>query len=478
MTVRGNEARIAGYNPLSMAGSGREHVEDRVDAITARIADPTAQPYEQGGKVPHVAPYLHTGWATITTLVPAPQEESGPGLLTATLREASRIQAHIDPATGTTTWGGTSRSPAHGKEYAIDLGEGWRAVYRPYGANDPAEHEYSLRGQLELHAPQGAGHGHQLIRRLGQLNLVNRAMTHAEGEWTYLAANIDAQQLGDHPAVKTALAHAGELEELQLQELYHTHAHQVVGLDEQGLAALAKQWQIEAAAACLPRKVRMVREAVAVATGHADGAALAASPGYDPVPRTSGRWLAWGRFDVGNHYAAVEAAWQGRSLTHHVTGDSLTDLLATGVPASTERRAVMGVAAGKGMSENSDKYSGSANAVFTRVRDNSSVGKGLVRRRCLHWATVTGGPGGGLVFGLASGQVARVEPARGEELAELRRWGDFTHRRGGTGPGSTGGGLLDRTLLLKPDKESDGSQSPVPGPALWERSRRRTPHRS
>lgn len=50
----------------------------------------------------------------------------------------------------------------------------------------------------------------------------------------------------------------------------------------------------------------------------------------------------------------------------------------------------------------------------------------LVRRRCLHWTTVTDGPGGGLVFGLVSGQVARVEPARGDELAELRRWDDFT----------------------------------------------------
>ncbi|MEY9211525.1 hypothetical protein NI17_009980 [Thermobifida halotolerans] len=352
------------------------HYQAHLDAIAARVADPAAQPYEEGGKVPHVHPYLHTGVATITKLVPAPQEEPGPGLLAATLRDASRIQAHIDPATGAATWDGTSRSPADGKEYAIDLGEGWQAVYRPYSANDPAEHEYSLRGQLEVHAPQGAGHGHQLVRRLGELNLVNRAMTHAEGEWTYLAANIDAQRLGEHPAVKTALTHAGELEELQLQELYHTHAHQAVGLDDQQLAALAKEWQIEAAAACLPKKVRMVREAVATATGHADGATLAASPGYDPAPRASGGWLTWSRFDVGNQHSAVEAAWQGRSLVHHVTGANLTDLLATGVLASTERRAVMGIPAGKGMSESSDKYSGGANAVFTRVRASSSVGKG------------------------------------------------------------------------------------------------------
>lgn len=38
LTVRGNEARIAGYNPLSMAGLGREHIEDRVDAVVTAIA--------------------------------------------------------------------------------------------------------------------------------------------------------------------------------------------------------------------------------------------------------------------------------------------------------------------------------------------------------------------------------------------------------------------------------------------------------
>lgn len=41
----------------------------------------------------------------------------------------------------------------------------------------------------------------------------------------------------------------------------------------------------------------------------------------------------------------------------------LADILATGVLASTERRAVMGVVTELGMSEESDKYSGGASSV-------------------------------------------------------------------------------------------------------------------
>lgn len=362
----------ASQDEKTMAGYYQQHLE----AIAQRVADPLGRPYAEGGKIPQVDPYLHSGPATVTKLVPAPLQEPAPGLLAATLRKASRIKARIDPVTGTASWDGTARSPAAGTEYAIDMGQGWTALYRPYGANDPAKHEYSLRGQLEVHAPQGAGHGQELVRRLSDLHLVNRAMTRAEGEWTYLKNNIDAQQLTAHPGVSSALAQADELQELQLQELFHTHADQAVGLDQPALAALAKRWQIEASAACLPKKVRMVREAVAAATGYSDGAALAASPGYDPTPKATGGWLTWGRFDLGNRAPQIDTAWKGKSLVHRISGGNIADLLATGVLASTERRTVMGIQPGKGTSEAADKYSGGANAVFTRVRTTTAVGSG------------------------------------------------------------------------------------------------------
>src|SRR5258708_3658455 len=80
----------------------------------------------------------------------------------ATLRDAGRINPSLD-ATGISSWDGKSRTSAHGKEYLVDLGDGYSAVYRPYAANDPAQHEFSLRGQLEVHAPTGAGHGEELV---------------------------------------------------------------------------------------------------------------------------------------------------------------------------------------------------------------------------------------------------------------------------------------------------------------------------
>ncbi|GAA1095399.1 hypothetical protein [Nocardiopsis metallicus] len=352
---------------LVMAGVYKNWLNTMQD----RIDKAGTVPYAQGGKVPKIGPYEHSGMVTVTKMVPAPTEESPHGLLTAKLRDASRIKANIDLSTGTTSWDGTSRSPAKGKEYEIDLGDGYTAVYRPHAANSENKSEYSLRGQLEVHAPQGSGHGQDLVKRLGALHLVNRAMSPREAEWTYLTNNIHAQGLGNKPAVKEALAKADQMEELQLQELFHQNAHQAVGLNADGLSSLAKGWQIEAAAACLPKKVRLVREAVATSVGFTNGAELAASTGYDPKPKAAGGWLTWGRFDLGNDKEVLNKAWEGKSLAHSVTGGNLANILATGVLASTERRATMGISTGLGMSEQQDKFTGGAGSVFMRVRKST-----------------------------------------------------------------------------------------------------------
>jgi hypothetical protein len=122
----------------------------------------------------------------------------------------------------------------------------------------------------------------------------------------------------------------------------------------------------------------MVRDAIAAATGHADGLALAASPGYDPVPGRSGGWLTWSRFDVTGSTPKLQQAWFGKCLEHRVSGGNLLDVLATGVLASSERRAVMGVSTGLRMSESSDKFSGGASSVFLRVRKHGSSGTALI----------------------------------------------------------------------------------------------------
>ncbi|MFE4516710.1 hypothetical protein ACFRMQ_21240 [Kitasatospora sp. NPDC056783] len=352
-----------------------QYYAGHLQTIGERINNPTALPYLEGGKIPMVTPYLHTGMATVTEYVPAPPDEGdGDGLLHATKRKASRIKATIDKSTGSTSWDGETRAEAKGIEYAIDLGDGYSAVYRPYAGNDPAKTEYSMRGQLEIHAPAGAGNGKELVGRLEQLHLINRAMTATEGELTYLHANITAQGLGKNVGVQTALETANALEDLQVQELFHERAHQAIGLDAAELGAFAKRIQLEAAHKVLPKKVDVIRDAVAQAAGFASGASLAASPGYDPTPARSAGWSSWSRFDVTGDPEKFDAAWKGKSLIHNIGGGSLVDVFATGVLASTERRAVMGIGTGIGMSEGTDKMTGGANYAFLRVSSSSSAG--------------------------------------------------------------------------------------------------------
>lgn len=350
------------------------HYAAAAAAIGERLNAPGAVAYDQGGKIPLVTPYETTATVAVTEYVPAPAVDQPDGLLGTKMRNATRIGATVG-SDGTSSWDGNARTSANGKEYAIDLGDGYSAVYRPYAATGAKDPDFSHRGALEIIAPQGAGHGPELVRRLGQLNLVNRPMTAAEGEWSYLTRNIEAQGLANHPAVSAALADADGLEDATQELLIAERAHEAIGMDHQALVGFAKGLRLEAEAKALPEKVRLVREGVAKARGLPNGAALAASSGYDATPRVSGGWLVWDRFDVTADAASVRAKFGGKGLSHHVTNHNLAEILTNGgVLASTERRRVMGIKAGKGMSESSDMGSGGAKSVFLRV--NTKPGSG------------------------------------------------------------------------------------------------------
>ncbi|HET7721091.1 MAG TPA: hypothetical protein VFK43_14080, partial [Acidimicrobiales bacterium] len=89
-------------------------------------------------------------------------------------------------------------------------------------------------------------------------------------------------------------------------------------------------------------------------------------------------WLVWDRFDVGADRAAARAPFAKRGLTHRVTGANMVELFRNGgVLASTERRRVMGIPGGKGMSESADMKSGGAKSVFLRVGSQPSQGPTL-----------------------------------------------------------------------------------------------------
>ncbi|MDX3206267.1 hypothetical protein [Streptomyces scabiei] len=367
-----------------------------VDAVSAVLNDPSisddekamAQHYMDqlnvvkdkidngGAPMPWMDAYEVTATKMVTKQIPVPNGDPEPGTLAATVRKASRIQANLDPATGQTSWDGVSRSSANGTEYEIDMGDGWKAVYRPYKDNDPKHTEYSLRGQLEVHAPAGAGHGKDLVERLEQLHLMNKPMTAAEGEWTYLANNIQAQGLEGSAGVKAAMDTAQGLQDLQVQEIVHQRMESLMGLDSDALQTAMKRIHLEASHKVLPMKVEVVRDAVAKASGFSSGAELAASPGYEPTPSTGGKWLTWSRFDVTGKKAEIQSAFKGRSLSHNLNGGDLASLLGVGVLASTEKRAVMGIGGGLGLSEQADKMTGGANSVFLRVKKTPSSPSG------------------------------------------------------------------------------------------------------
>jgi hypothetical protein len=347
------------------------HYQAATAEIGSRLAPGFATPYQQGGKVPTVEPHTVAHPVTVTEMQPAPAAQPSDGRLAARIRNATRIRPTITD--GTADWDRKARAHAAGKEYVIDLGDGYQAVYRPHAPDKGVV--FSQRGSLELVAPAGAGHGPELVRRLGRLHLVNRPMTAAEGEWAYLSRNIWAQQLDQRPGVAAALTDAQGLEDAVRHQLIADRAGEAIGLDEPALEAFSKQLLLDAEAAALPHKVHLVRDAVAKARGLASGEALTADPAYDPTPRRSGGWLVWDRFDVVP--GTVDSQFGGRGLRHAMTGNNLVDVLRSGVLASTERRRLMGVKTGLGKSESADMESGGAKSVFVRVGSKSDGGTGL-----------------------------------------------------------------------------------------------------
>lgn len=346
------------------------HYRGGADQVAERLAPRFVTAYENGGKLPKLAPHEVSQKVTVTEHVPAPAEDVPEGLLPTRIRSATRIAPGLK--NGRAHWDGKGRARGQGKEYAVDLGDGYEAIYRPYKATGKDSPDFSHRGALEIVAPQGEGHGQELVRRLGQINLVNRGMTAEEGEWAYLVRNVWAQQLDRHKVVSEALSDADGLEDAMQEVLVAERAHEAVGMNEEQLVRFAKHIRLEAEARALQEKVRVVREAVAKTSGFASGDELAATPGYDPTPKKSGGWLVWERFDVAQKPEDITAAFGSKGLSHNLTGRNLVDVLKNGgVLASTERRRLMGITGAKGMSETADMKTGGARSIFLRVSSKS-----------------------------------------------------------------------------------------------------------
>ena len=344
--VQATLAELGPAEPGSAEWAMLAHYDLAAGECALRLQAGFATPYAEGGKIGMIVPYVHTGPATITQMVPDPTWNGGDGLV-ATARPLSRIAAHI--SNGNATWDGASRIAGKGSELVIDLGDGYQAVYRSTAQNPAGTADISLRNNLEVIAPPGSGHHHELITRLGRLNIVNRPMNATEAEWAYLQRNVYAHELAQHPAVTAALAAGAGLDDAHEQTLFAQRAHQVVGLDDAGISSFARQLRLDAEANALGDRVHLLRNGVATALGHTDGAALAASAGYQPAPNRRGGWLTWSR--IGHTPDQLAATFAGRSLVHRVTGNNLPAMLASGVFVSTERRRQMGITSSFGMSD-------------------------------------------------------------------------------------------------------------------------------
>lgn len=323
-----------------------------------------------GSKLPKITQHQGPVTKMVTEHVPAPAMGDGMPTLQ---RPVSRIHASID-AKGVASWDGVARKDTgSGVEYKVDLGSGYTAVYRPYQGNEGSQAAYSLRGALELAAPAGGGHGGELVRRLQQLHLSSDPMGRDEAEVAYLRANIQALSLDKQAGVKKALAPRSDLEEKAHLELLGERAHELAGAaGAQELQHLSREIVLQAERRASVARLPELRDAVAAALGRESGAALAASPGYDPTPIRSGGWHSWRRIDVAADSAAARKPFGKRGLVHSLTVPAAELIRNGGVLASTERRALMGVRSGIGMSEHADKSTGGARSVFLRV---SSVGK-------------------------------------------------------------------------------------------------------
>ncbi|HVT78466.1 MAG TPA: hypothetical protein VHD87_15620 [Acidimicrobiales bacterium] len=344
-----------------------------VSALLKAKNDPAySAPYAAGGKIEGVVPYESTRTETVTEMVPTAAD--GEGLPTDS-GPLCRPAPVMDPK-GVACWDGKQTKHMAGTQYDINLGDGYRAIFVPHSAANLHNDDVSQLGSLYVIAPPGPGHGKELVHRLGQMHLSNRPMTRQEGEWVYLTQNAAAQGLDQHPLVVEARDRSEELIDVQAERLFTERAATFpADMSEAEIDRQALAIQLEAETTSLPHRVRMLRDAVAVAAGYPSADALVASPAYDPTPVKESGWLTWRRFDMAPGSANAEAA-KKVSLVHYSqsTENLLGMLRHGGVLASSDRRDLFGLPTHIGMSPGADKKTGGARSVFLRVTAKGGAG--------------------------------------------------------------------------------------------------------
>ncbi len=265
------------------------------------------------------------------------------------------------------TWDGVTRKPMKGKEYLIDLGDGYQAVYRSHA--NAHQVPFSRQGTLEVLAPKDAS-PEALLSHLERLNLQSAPATRGEAELMYLERNVWAQRLTKDPGYQKIQQDSKALVDTEFEKVAHEVPYsELSGMDQPQLNTLARSLALRAERRVIPARTAMLKRFFEERMDLPEGG-LDKLPAYRPEPEQGPGFLTWRRFD--HPPEQIRKAVGEKKIVHELTSGNKAGTLCQliesgGLLASTDLRARMGVHV-HSMSPDADQHTGGAAFVFTRVK--------------------------------------------------------------------------------------------------------------
>jgi hypothetical protein len=331
----------------------------------AKALDQVRKAAETKVKSPWVPPFEATHMKTVKEEVVLPPDPDALQGLPAKLRDATKLAALEEG--GVASWDGATGKPGKGKEYLIDLGNGYQAIYRSHTKSHQVP--FSRQGTLEVVAPKGAG-AEALLPQLEKLNIQSAPATKEEAELMYLERNVWAQRLTKEPGYLKIQQESKSLNDAEFEKVAHEVPYsEIAGMDQSQLNALARSLALRAERRVIPTRTAMLKRFFEDRMGLAEGG-LEKLPTYHPEPESGPGFLTWRRFD--RSAEQIHKAVGTKKIVHELTSGNKVGTLCQmiesgGLLASTDVRARMGVHV-HSMSPDADQHTGGAAYVFTRVR--------------------------------------------------------------------------------------------------------------
>jgi hypothetical protein len=367
------------------------HYQGQIDLLEQRLAPGyQPKPYAEGGKIDQLSAWegKYTTTESVEEAIPNPDVDD------AALPTVEKTGVRIDPTMkdGKSYWqpGMTTEQGAPKKMWEVDLGDGYKVMYYPESVTENAATSggnahnsqfkgASMRRRMTVIAPKD-GDAHGALERLERIHVNPRPMTKAEAEFTYLDRNASTLGLNTNAAVAKARAEAAEYAEgIAISRVYE-RKHEAVGLSEPEQREWIRKQRVAADGDALPYRARRLREGLAQALGYKDAADLRADKHYDPAPvRNAGKPF----FKRLPEQKGQTPGSGGKNFVHNVGGgpSRMVDIAACGTLASQEKRRIMGVQKGIGMSEDADQATRGASSVFLHAgkgHGKSSTNCGIV----------------------------------------------------------------------------------------------------